>query len=232
MSSGSDGDDSSAQGEEIYDVPSTRDLLLKDIDGCDKVEDAQAIARALLDMVLRTSLAPPLKEVISKKLVEIRVFKPATEEEDPELRSEIFEPLSDLRIMKLQEKFELDGLAEKGWPWLEAVEWDDAPFSETPAVPPLIIFPNGLPPKRNADGELKEHVETPFEFDLSKSGGRSYYLRTGCSCRGKLFAGLRSISKPVEHTGDTDEEAEKAEREAAAGSLALSSGALQSLEDG
>ena len=230
MSSSDDSDTS--VGEEIYDLPSTRDLLLKDIADCDRVEDAQAIARALLDLLLRTSHAPPLKEVISKKLVEIRVYKPATEDEDAEVRSELFEPCVDLRIMKLQEKLELDGLAEKGWPWLEAVEWDDAPFSDVPAVPPLIIFPNGLPPKRNADGELKEHVETPFEFDISKSGGRTYYLRTGCSCRGKLFAGLRSISQPVEHTGDTDEEAEKAEREAAAGSLALSAGALLSLEDG
>jgi hypothetical protein len=44
------------------------------------------------------------------------------------------------------------------------VEWDNAPFSETLAV---IICPNGLPPKRNANDELREHVETPFEFDLS-----------------------------------------------------------------
>ena len=226
-----DSDDASesSEGEEIYEMPATRDAILRDIAECDTLDTAKAMMRALLDTVLRTDLAPPLKQVTAQRKVEIRFWHDATEEEDGELQCEEFDA-EEVRVQRMEDKFNIDGLAESSWPWLEAVGWRDAPWSEAAAEPPLILFPDGLPPRRDKHGELKEHVESPFVFDLTKSGGTSYFLRTGVSCRGKLFAGLRSISRPPVHTGDTDDEAERMEREAAQGSLALSAGALKSLE--
>ena len=61
----------SSDGEEIYEMPATRDAILRDIAECDTLDTAKAMMRALLDVVLRTDLAPPLKQVTAQRKVEI-----------------------------------------------------------------------------------------------------------------------------------------------------------------
>ena len=119
-------------------MPATRDAILRDIAECDTLDTAKAMMRALLDVVLRTDLAPPLKQVTAQRKVEIRFWHEATEEEDGELQCEEFDP-EEVRVQRMEDKFNVDGLAESNWPWLEAMGWRDAPWGEAAAEPPLIF---------------------------------------------------------------------------------------------
>ena len=112
-------------------------------------------------------------------------------------------------VTEIAEKFDFLDLGDLH-PWLEAVNFSDCPWEaeKEPPNKPLILFPSGDLPEQE---EVEE--EDPPYFNLSNSVGVYYILHTNVSCRGKLFAQIRSISKaPPDPDEEGDEDDEYASR--------------------
>jgi hypothetical protein len=172
------------------------------IDEEESMDDLKDMCKFLLEQLSMTHRAPKLKNIRLKGEEERLPQCEIRMDSDPDKKG-TFE-CKPVLMTEIAEKFDFPDMGDMH-PWLEAVDFSGCPWDQEKEPPqkPLILFPSGDLPDQDPN-ELEE-PDPPF-FNLVNSTGLYYLLHTNVSCRGKLFAQLRSISKPPpEETEGEDE---------------------------
>jgi hypothetical protein len=115
--SDSGSDDSDATVRE-YDIPQTRDVWEARIEKADDIQELRTYCTHLMSLVMGTTLAPPIKNLVAQNKVEIRLG-------DHPHASQVFD-CREIKVREMEEKFELPGLAFQN-AWLEHVSFREAP---------------------------------------------------------------------------------------------------------
>jgi hypothetical protein len=174
----------------------------KAIEEEEQMDDLKDMCKFLLEQLSMTHRAPKLKHIRLKGEEERLPQCEIRMDNDPE-KSAVFECRAVL-MTEIAEKFDFPEVGDQH-PWLEAVDFSTCPWEQEKEPPnrPMILFPSG--DFAEQDPKEIEEPDPPY-FNMTNSTGLYYLLHTNVSCRGKLFAQLRSISKPPPEEKDGDEE--------------------------
>ena len=155
-----------------------REEFENDIATSADIDHVKDMCKYLLSELILTARAPRIKHIRLKSTednpaqCEIRCGWDST-------KKGLFD-CTELMVKELDSRFGLQEQLLTDQPFLEAVDFEHAPFfyQRDETGQPIILFPQGDAPHDERDD--------PAYFDLRKSSGLSYIMHLGCSCRGSV----------------------------------------------